>query len=238
MISHSTIHSNQNRRQARPAQIDPADVNNAKLIATTSRARADHYDSDADGLPVMKNPKDLFRDVRWRDHTTEKSNDDDFPASLAFRAFIPGRFERLANGTAFDLKRKLIVKLTDIKGNKCIYANLPPRDWINQDAIAALNKKMLQLIRRNTAFKLRARVVDYVGVERALIPAHLNNGKPAHGWKRCADDFDKQFAGKVVPCAERLRPARSQGSLSEEVSGRKEFDGKSVIPVMHKTVKK
>ncbi|KAH4061774.1 hypothetical protein HBI67_196730 [Parastagonospora nodorum] len=222
--------------------IDPQNAADATLIASTSRAGAEYYDSDADDLtgPIkgMKDTANHFRNVKWGACATDKSNDADFPTTPAFRAFVPGRFERLADGTAFDQKRKLIVKLTDAKGTKHIYANPPPRDWTNQDAITALNKKTVQQIRRNTDVKFRARVNEYVEVERAWILAHLKDGGPEHSWARFVNEFNKEFAGKVVEGAKDVRPMRSQSSLSKEVSGRKEFYGKGVVPVLNKAAKK
>lgn len=222
--------------------IDPENAADAILITSASRAGPDYYDSDADDLPGpikgMKDTANHFRNVKWGVYATDKSNNADFPAIPTFRTFVPGRFERLADGTAFDQKHKLIVKLTDTKGTKHIYANPPPRDWSNQDAITALNKKTVQQIRRNTEVKFRAPVIEYVEVERVWILAHLKDGAPEHSWTRFVGDFNKQFAGKSVQGVEDPRPTRSQSSLSKEVSGRKEFYGKGIVPVLGKVAEK
>jgi hypothetical protein len=149
------------------------------------------------------------------------------------------RFERLADGSAVDQKAKLIVKLTDGNGKKHIYANPPPRDWNNQEAISALNKRTVQQIRRTTSVQFRARVPEYSALERQWLLANLAAGKPTHGWKRLATDFNKQFAGKLAPGGTVPRPPRTQSSLSKEISRfGAAFYAKGLVPVLVKKVKK
>lgn len=222
--------------------LDPTIPEHARLIAAAPTVGADYYDSDADDLPgpikgISKS--NLFRNVAWGSNAIDMTNDADFPTLPTFRQFVPGRFERLEDGTAFDQKAKLVIKLTDGKGKKHIYVNPPPRDWYNQEAITALNKRTVQQIRRTTEVQFRARVPEYIDAERHWLLANLTNGKPTSGWKRLVADFNQQFAGKVVQGAAAPRPARTQSSLSKEV-GRfgTEFYSKGLVPVLAKKVKK
>jgi hypothetical protein len=78
--------------------LDGTNPEHAQLVAATTKAGADYYDSDADGLPgpikgIAKSH--LFRNVTWGVYATNKSNDADFPTSPCFRQSVPGRFERL-----------------------------------------------------------------------------------------------------------------------------------------------
>ena len=221
--------------------LDVSNDEHAKLIAAAPKVGNEYYDSDAEDIPgpikgISKSH--LFRNVSWGAYATDKSNDDDFPSRPVFRQFVPGRFERLPDGTAADQKTKLIIKLTDNDGKKHIYTNPPPRDWNNQEAITALNKRTVQQIRRTTDVQFRARVPEYIDAERKWLVANLTSGKPTNGWKRLVADFNNHFAGKVVARATGPRPARTQSSLSKEV-GRfsTEFYGKGLVPVLSKKVK-
>ncbi|KAF1911393.1 hypothetical protein BDU57DRAFT_407397, partial [Ampelomyces quisqualis] len=222
--------------------LDFTNAEHAKLIAAAPKVGSNYYDSDADDLPgpikgISKSH--LFRNVAWGAYAKDKSNDADFPSHPSFRQFVPGRFERLADGTAADQKAKLVIKLTDTDGKKHIYANPPPRDWNNQEAITALNKRTVQQIRRTTEVQFRARVPEYIDAERKWLVANLTAGKPTNGWKRLVADFNNHFAGKAVPGTTGSRPVRTQSSLSKEV-GRfgAEFYGKGLVPVLAKKVKK
>jgi hypothetical protein len=222
--------------------LDPKKPEHAKLIAKGTKVGAEYYDSDADDLPgpikgITKSH--LFRNVTWGAYAKDMSNDADFPTRPSFTQFVPGRFERLPDGTVSDQKSKLIIKLTDHKGKKHIYTNPPPRDWNNQEAITVLNKRTVQQIRRTTEIKFRARVDEYIDAERKWLLANLTAGKPTNGWKRLVASFNEQFAGKVVKGSSGRRPARTQSSLSKEV-GRfgDKFYGKGLVPVLAKKVKK
>lgn len=222
--------------------LDATNPEHAQLIAAATKIGTEYYDSDADDLPgpvkgIIKSH--LFRNVTWGVYATDMSNNKEFPTSPTFRQFVPGRFERLADGSAADQKAKLVVKLTDSNGKKHIYANPPPHDWNNQEAISALNKRTFQQIRRNTAVRFRARVPEYIAIERQWILANLTAGKPTHGWKRLVADFNKQVGGKLVSGSTVPRPSRTQSSLSKEI-GRfgAEFYGKGLVPVFAETIKK
>jgi hypothetical protein len=222
--------------------LDGTNPEHAQLIAAATKVGVEYYDSDANDLPgpikgITKSH--LFRNVNWGAYAKDKSNDADFPTSPFFRQFVPGRFERLSDGSAADQKAKLIVKLTDGNGKKHIYANPPPRDWNNQEAISALNKRTVQQIRRTTTVQFRARVPEYIAIERQWLLANLTAGKPTHGWKRLVADFNQQFAGKLTPGGTVPRPPRTQSSLSKEI-GRfgAEFYAKGLVPVLVKKVKK
>jgi hypothetical protein len=202
--------------------LNPNNAEDANLIAGATKVGAEYYDSDADDLsgaiPGMGGTKaNLFRHVKWGSYAEDESNDADFPTQPVFRQFVPGRFERLEDGTIADQKAKLVVKLTDTKGNKHIYKNPPPKDWSNQEAITALNKRTVQQIRRTTAVNFRAPVLEYTAVERRWVLQNLTAGKPTHGWKRLVADFNQRFAGKLVQGSRDPRPARTQSSLSKEV---------------------
>lgn len=143
---------------------------------------------------------------------------------------MPGRFERLPDGTASDQKSKLIIKLMDKQGRQRIFTNPPPRDWNNQDAITALNKRSVQQIRRNTSVRFREVVEPYVKEEREWILAHLTEGKPTGGWKGFVDEFNKNFQGKKLKGEAVLRPERSHSSLTKEVERFGKVYSKGVVP--------
>lgn len=151
--------------------------------------------------------------------------------------FVPGRFERLPNNTAYDQKHKLIVRLTDTQHRQRIFTNPPPLDWNNQEAITALNKRTVQQIRRNTSVRFREVVEPYVELERQWILAHLTDGKPTSGWKSFVDGFNKEFEGKLVPGAKGERPKRSHSSLTKEVERFGSLYAKGKVPRLGGKVK-
>ncbi|KAI8942804.1 hypothetical protein NX059_000847 [Plenodomus lindquistii] len=199
--------------------LDPSYPPHAQLIANASKVGSEYYDSDAD---VPGDAKDtgkphLFRNVKWGFYATDMSKDAEFVKEPEFTQFVPGRFELLPDGTVADQKAKLVVKLLDRSGRKRIFMNPPPRDWNNQEAITALNKRTVQQIRRNTNVRFREVVRAYVAEERRWILANLTAGKPTQGWKVFVHEFNKRFEGKVVAGAKGTRPYRSHSSLTKEV---------------------
>ncbi|KAF1352638.1 hypothetical protein EJ07DRAFT_136483, partial [Lizonia empirigonia] len=228
--------------------LDPSVPEHATLIAATPKAGPEYYDSDAEDLPggvKETNKPHLFRNVKWGSLATDYSNPAAFttepelhvplptPTSstnTSSTQFVPGRFERLPDGTACDQKRKLIIKLTDKQHRQRIFLNPPPRDWNNQEAITALNKRTVQQIRRNTAMRFREVVEPYVKEEREWILAHLTQGKPSNGWKRFVDDFNRQFEGRVLEDGGVKRPERSHSSLTKEVERFGKMYAKGVVP--------
>ncbi|KAJ4371102.1 hypothetical protein N0V83_004318 [Neocucurbitaria cava] len=221
------------------------DVNNPEhtmLIAGAIKVGVDYYNSDAEDLPgdvKDTNKPHLFRNVNWGTRATDFSNDADFSNEPEFRQFVPGRFEILPDGTVADQKAKLIVKLTDKNGAKRIFTNPPPRDWKNQDAITALNKRAVQQIRRNTNVRFREVVQAYVPEERRWILANLTNGKPTKGWKTFVKEFNEAFAGKVLRGMEAARPVRSHSSLTKEVERfGPDWYSKGLVPVPTKKGRK
>jgi hypothetical protein len=152
--------------------------------------------------------------------------------SLTHRStqFVPGRFERLPDGTTSDQKHKLIIKLTDKQHRQRIFLNPPPRDWNNQEAITALNKRTVQQIRRNTSVRFREVVEPYVKEEREWILAHLTDGKPTGGWKKFVDAFNREFEGKMLAGCKVARPERSHSSLTKEVERFGGMYAKGVVP--------
>lgn len=215
--------------------LDPAKPEHATLIANAPKAGSEYYDSDADD--VAGDVKDtskphLFRNVVWGSHATDMTSSD-FPTEPEFTQFVPGRFELLPDGTVSDQKAKLIVKLTDKNGRKHIFTNPPPRDWHNQEAITALNKRTVQQIRRNTNVRFREVVQAYVAEERKFILANLTAGKPTNGWKAFVDAFNAQFEGEVLQGVSGSRPYRSHSSLTKEVErfGAKYY-AKGLVPMV------
>ncbi|CAO2655494.1 Nn.00g042970.m01.CDS01 [Neocucurbitaria sp. VM-36] len=222
--------------------LNPNNPEHAKLIAGATKAGADYYDSDADDLPGNvkdTNKPHLFRNVTWGTQTTDYSSSADFSKESEFTQFVPGRFELQPDGTVADQKAKLIVKLTDKTGRKRIFANPPPRDWHNQEAITALNKRTVQQIRRNTNVRFREVVQAYVPEERRWILANLTNGKPSKGWKVFVQEFNEKFQGKVLHGVKGTRPYRSHSSLTKEVERfGPEWYAKGLVPVPTKKGKK
>ena len=144
--------------------------------------------------------------------------------------FVPGRYELLPSGVASDQKCKLIIKLTDKQHRQRIFLNPPPRDWNNQEAITALNKRTVQQIRRNTSVRFREVVEPYVEAEREWILAHLTDGKPTGGWKRFVEEFNRAFGARVLEVGGAKRPERSHSSLTKEVERFGKMYTKGVVP--------
>ncbi|KAF2130538.1 hypothetical protein P153DRAFT_338431 [Dothidotthia symphoricarpi CBS 119687] len=224
------------KRNKRILNLDKAE--HTRLVANATKVGAEYYDSDESDVagPVKDTTKPhLFRNVRWGAHATDYSDDAQFPTEPEFTQFVPGRFELQPDNTVADQKAKLIVKLTDIHGKKRIFANPPPRDWNDQVAITALNKRTVQQIRRNTHVRFRDVVVAYVAEERKWILDNLTNGKPTNGWKRFVDEFNAKFEGKVIEHVGKARPFRTHSSLTKEVErfGAKWYS-KGLVPVPFK----
>jgi hypothetical protein len=213
--------------------VDPRKPEDAALVAAATKAGTDIYDSDAD-LPNAElkgvKKRDLFRNVAWGPAARDFADDGSFPVNPEFTQFVPGRWERLLDGSVADQKRKLLVKLTDKNGEKRIFANPPPTDWANQEAITILNKRTVQQIRRNTETRFREVVVPYVLEERRWIAANLQHGKPAGTWDRFVTAFNGQFEGRVVAGSSEPRPARTMSSLCKEVERFGAHYGKGLVP--------
>jgi hypothetical protein len=205
-------------------KLNPDNAEDAALIAAAPKAPATIYDSDAelDDTPVGRNIHDphKFLNVKWGDEAYG-IDDEDFEEkqTLPFTPFVPGRFERLPDGTARDQKYKLVQKFVNKDGERKIFRNPPPKDWNDQQAISALNKRIDQQIRRHTNYRARDVVRKYVDEERQWILRNINkDGKPRKEWKVFVNDFNKEFAGKTLPGHTDTRPKRTQSSLSKEVT--------------------
>ncbi|KAH7082921.1 hypothetical protein BKA63DRAFT_529852 [Paraphoma chrysanthemicola] len=222
--------------------LDLKNPEHAQLIAGAPKAGPEYYDSDADEIPGdIKGIKKshLFRNVSWGAYATSTTNDDEFTTHPEFTQFVPGRFELLADGTVADQKRKLVIKLKDATGNKKVFQNPPPRDWTNQEALTALNKRTVQQIRRCTNVRFREPVEAYLPVERRWILANLKDGKPIKGWKAFVAAFNKEFDGRVVEGSLAARQARTHSSLTKEVERfGKDWYAKGRVPVLAKKEKK
>lgn len=222
--------------------LDPKRADHAALITTATKAGSEYYDSGVDD--VAGDVKDttkpqLFRNVTWGEYATSYDDEDNFKANPDFTQFVPGRFELLADGTMFDQKHKLVVKLLDKNGKKRIFTNPPPRNWASQEAITALNKRTVQQIRRNTSVRFREVVQAYVAEERKWILANLTAGKPTKGWKAFVEAFNQTFSGKVLAGTAGARPLRSHPSLTKEVERfGADFYMKGRVPVTAKKVVK
>ncbi|CBX94057.1 predicted protein [Plenodomus lingam JN3] len=200
--------------------LDPSYAPHAELIAKATKVGPEYYDSDADdasGDVKDTGKPHLFRNVNWGVYATDMSNDGDFVKEPEFTQFVPGRFELLPDGSVADQKAKLVIKLLDKAGRKRIFANPPPRDWGNQEAITALNKRTVQQIRRNTNVRFREVVRAYVPEERLWILSNLTTGKPTRGWKVFVEEFNKRFEGRALAGVDGTRPHRSHSSLTKEV---------------------
>lgn len=213
--------------------VDPEKDADAALIAAAVKDGSEIYNSDAEDLtgnPKHTKQTHLFRNVQWGPAATDMTGD--FPTKPEFSQFVPGRWERMPDGSIADQKHKLIVKLTDKHGQKRIFTNPPPRNWNNQEAITILNKRTVQQIRRNTDVRFREVVEPYIEAERSWILANLSNGKPMHGWEKFVNAFNRQFAGRTLDDVPGRRPERSQSSLTKEVErfGEK-FYKKGLVPV-------
>ncbi|KAF2449190.1 hypothetical protein P171DRAFT_516947 [Karstenula rhodostoma CBS 690.94] len=208
----------------------------ALLILGATKAGSDIYDSDAESLDgdiaaSTTSKPELFRNIQWGPAASDTSNDADFPTEPSFDQFVPGRWERLADGSLKDQKHKLLVRLTAKDGRKMIFKNPPPKDWNNQKAITALNKRVSQQIRRNTSVRFRLEVESYVREERVWINDHLVNGKPENGWKVFVAEFNAAFAGKMLEGCEAVRPVRTHSSLTKEIERfGKGFYAKGKVP--------
>ncbi|KAH9882188.1 hypothetical protein J1614_001360 [Plenodomus biglobosus] len=222
--------------------LDPGYAPHAQLIANATKVGPEYYDSDAEDVPgVAKGTgkPHLFRNVNWGSYVTDMSNDADFVKEPEFTQFVPGRFELLPDGTVSDQKGKLVIKLLDKSGRKRVFANPPPRDWNNQEAITALNKRTVQQIRRNTDVRFREVVLAYLPEERRWILANLTAGKPTQGWKAFVKAFNERFEGKVVAGANGTRPYRSHSSLTKEVERfGPQFYTKGLVPAPVRKTKK
>ncbi|KAH7347997.1 hypothetical protein BKA66DRAFT_554510 [Pyrenochaeta sp. MPI-SDFR-AT-0127] len=222
--------------------LNPSNPEHAQLLGSATKIGSEYYDSDADDLPgdvKDTNKPHLFRNVRWGSYATDFDNAAEFAKEPEFTQFVPGRFELLPDGTVADQKAKLIIKLTDKTGRKRIFANPPPRDWNNQDAITALNKRTAQQIRRNTDVRFREVVHAYVPEERRWILANLTAGKPTKGWKSFVENFNQRFEGTSVQGVAGYRPYRSHSSLTKEVERfGAQYYVKGLVPMPAKKGKK
>ena len=213
--------------------VDPANPVDALLIAATPKAGSDIYNSDDEDHPSPIDKHNLFRNVRWGPSASDYSSPDSFPTTPDFQQFVPGRFERLPDGSLRDQKHKLLVKLTSKDGRKLIFKNPPPKDWTNQKAMTALNKRISQQIRRNTDVRFREEVEPYVREEREWICKNLVGGKPVGGWKAFVKAFNERFEGEQVDGVEGVRPGRSHSSLTKEIERfGEEFYKVGKVPVL------
>ncbi|KAL1591660.1 hypothetical protein SLS60_011658 [Paraconiothyrium brasiliense] len=218
--------------------VDPTQPADALQILATAKAGSDIYDSDAESLAgdvsaSISTKPELFRNVAWGPAAADTYEHAAFPIEPEFDQFVPGRWERLADGTIRDQKHKLIVRLTSKDGRKMVFKNPPPKDWNDQKAITCLNKRVSQQIRRNTAVRFRLEVESYVREEREWINDNLTNGKPGDGWKAFVDAFNDKFAGEMLEGYEAPRPTRTHSSLTKEVERfGKEFYTQGKVPVL------
>ncbi|KAH7135780.1 hypothetical protein B0J11DRAFT_597005 [Dendryphion nanum] len=191
----------------------------AQAIADGNMAGEDIYDTDNDmpgNAPLVSKPE-LYRNVCWGS-TALRMEGPDSDFEPGFVQFVPGRWERMPDGTIRDQKKKLVVKLTDLSGQRRIFKNPPPKDWKNQEVITLMNKRAVQQIRRNTDIRFREVVTPYAQAERQWILDHLdNNVKPVDGWPAFVDGFNKAFKGKIIEGDNKPRPKRSHSSLTKEV---------------------
>jgi hypothetical protein len=198
--------------------VDPSKPEDAALIARATKAGPDIYDSDAEDLigDVKGTGKPgLYRNVKWGIAATSFNN---FEPTEPFVDFVPGRWERQPDGSVRDQKFKLLIKFFDLKGKPKIFKNPPPKDWNNQAALTALNKRSVQQWRRNTKYRFRKVVNQYTQEERQWVSEHLNaEGKPTVGWKPFVKCFNQKFEGKVIAGQDEPRPARTQSSLTKEI---------------------
>jgi hypothetical protein len=200
--------------------VTPSNPRDAALIAAAGKAGSDIYESDTESpVPLNSTKKpELFLNVVWGPAATNFSGpDSDFPTHPEFSQFVPGRWERLPDGSVRDQKAKLVVKLTDTNGARKIFANPVPKDWSCQETISRLNKRTVQQLRRNTPLRFRPTIVQYVQEEREWILSKLIQGKPPKGWTRFVNEFNAQFAGRVLDGIEDARPTRSHSSMTKEI---------------------
>lgn len=197
--------------------VDPTNSSDALLILSTPKAGSDIYNSDDEDLAGSIDKHNLLRNVRWGPSAFDFSSSTDFPSEPDFQQFVPGRFERLPDGTLRDQKHKLLVKMTTKDGRKLIFRNPPPKDWNSQKAMTALNKRISQQIRRNTDVRFREEVEPYVHEERVWICENLVGGKPKGKWEAFVEAFNGKFAGKMIEGYESVRPMRTHSSLTKEI---------------------
>ncbi|KAF2706314.1 hypothetical protein K504DRAFT_338534, partial [Pleomassaria siparia CBS 279.74] len=202
----------------------------AALIQQSTKAGPEYYDSDAEDLPgpvkgVSK--PELYRNVQWGSAAT---CDQGYEDSVPHSQLVPGRWERQPDGTLLDQKFKLLVKFVDTDGHKKVYTNPPPKDWNDQAAISALNKRIAQQWRRGSNFRFRPVVTTYSQTERAWILENLgDDGRPKQSQSQFVEDFNERFMGKVV--AGELRGYRTCSSLTKELERFKPQYKAGVVPV-------
>ncbi|KAF2021000.1 hypothetical protein BU24DRAFT_469768 [Aaosphaeria arxii CBS 175.79] len=208
--------------------VDELNPQDARLIQEAiqqgRKAGSDVYDSDpeADYKEELKqyNKKNVYRNVRWGDGAYQTNAPDDQWKVTNFTPFVPGRWERMPDGTLRDQKEKCIIRILDQQGKKRIFLNHPPKDWNDHAALAALNKRVVQQIRRHTKIRFRNAALPYAQEERIWISKNLkpNETKPLKGWGRFVAEFNEAFQGKTLgEFPHQPRPARTQSSLSKEV---------------------
>jgi len=200
--------------------VDPSNPAHAELIRQATLVGSEIYEEDVaqdlPGDPPNCSRPELYRNVKWG---TAATSYDEFKQTEPFIDITPGRYELQPDGTVKDQKYKLVVKLYDLKGNRKIFRNPPPKDWNNQAALSALNKRIVQQWRRNTRYRFRKAVTPYLPEERAWILKTLNDrGKPASSWKSFVQDFNAKFEGQMLTGQDAPRPERTQSSLSKEIS--------------------
>jgi hypothetical protein len=198
--------------------VDPNKPEDAALIAQATKAGSEIYDTDAEdfaGDVKGTGKPGLYRSVKWGVAATSFEN---FEQTEPFVDFVPGRWERQPDGSVRDQKHKLLVKFVDLKGKQKIFKNPPPKNWNDQTALTALNKRSVQQWRRNTKYRFRKVVTQYMHEERVWILKHLNiDGKPTVGWKPFVKNFNEKFEGKIITGQDDPRPARTQSSLTKEI---------------------
>jgi len=198
--------------------VDPNKPEDAALIAQATKAGSEIYDSDAEDLAgdvKGAGKPGLYRNVKWGVSATSFQN---FKQTEPFVDFVPGRWERQPDGSVRDQKYKLLVKFFDFKGKQKIFKNPPPKDWNDQTALTALNKRSVQQWRRHTKYRFRKVVTQYIHEERVWILEHLNaEGKPTVGWKPFVKNFNDKFEGEIIAGQDEPRPARTQSSMTKEI---------------------
>lgn len=195
----------------------------AALIAAAPRDGPEIYDDDATPLPGkvghnISNPE-WYENVRFSLACYDTETEPFVESYHTYTPFVPGRFERMADGTVRDQKHKLIVRVIDSKtGNRMIFRNPPPKDWNHQEAITATNKRIAQQYRRNSNIRFRRVMTPYCKQEREWILTQLGkDGKPRKGWTTFCTEFNEQFEGKIIADIAEPRQARTASSLTKEV---------------------
>lgn len=232
--------------------VDPKDPEDRRLInAAESQGKglgaaywaADPQDRTPD-IKGCKNPRS-FQNVLWNqgldrtDLPDGEWEDSDFTQNPLY---VPGRWERMPDGSVRDQAWKLVVRLTDANGNRKVILNYPPRDWDDKETITALNKRQTQQIRRWTDKRLRDVVVPYAQQERQWILDNLNkDAKPTTGtWKAFTERFNAAHQGKTLQEAPlQPRPERTTSSITKEVARfAKEYYSKGRVPNPNETAAK